>query len=79
MGNMFGSKPQATPVATAPAPTPLPIRDDEAERRAKMKEYAAASKRSGAESTRLNKMGDSTGAADTRGSASPPSAVLGAG
>lgn len=80
MGNMFGKPPQATPPPAMPAPTPLPIRDDEAERRAKMKEYAAASKRTGSESTRMSKLGDgSSVAADTRSGSSTPSAVLGAG
>lgn len=85
---MFGPKPTVTqiaPSATAdvaspPPPTPLPIRDDVAERQAKMKEYAKASKTSGSASTRLSKLGDSA-APDTRqgNNKSPPSAVLGAG
>lgn len=72
MGNMF-SKPE---VQQAPEPkptTPLPIRDDEAMRKEKMKTYTAAAKRSGAESTKFGRMGDGGAPAETR------SMVLGGG
>lgn len=74
MGNMF-SKPDVQQPAPMKEPTPLPIRDDEANRKARMKTYAAASMRSGAESTNLtNRMGDSREAQTRTGSA-----VLGGG
>jgi hypothetical protein len=76
MGNMFSApKPQQQP--KAPEPTPLPIRDDEAMRREKMKTYAAASQRGGSESTRMSG-GDLGSVANTRTGAAP-SRVLGAG
>lgn len=75
MGNMF-SKPKVEAMPKQPDPTPLPIRDDEEERRAKMKTWAAAAKRTGDASTRMAGMGGSDdNAAQTR----TGSAVLGAG
>lgn len=64
MGNMFSKPKVAEMPAAAPTPAPLPIRDDEAMRKEKMKTYAAAAKRSGDESTRMttNRMGDSSDA-----------------
>lgn len=73
MGNMF-SKPKVDPMPVQKEPTPLPIRDDEAERREKMKTYAAAATRTGETSTRMSKMGASDTAQTRTGSS-----VLGAG
>lgn len=77
MGNMFSApRPQAASVpAKSPEVTPLPVRDDEAERREKQKTYAAASRRGGRESTNLtqSRLGDMS-LADTRSGSS----VLGA-
>lgn len=73
MGNIF-AKPKVEAAPVQKEATPLPIRDDEAERRDKIKTWAAASKRGGEASTRMSSMGDNDAAQTRTGSA-----VLGAG
>jgi hypothetical protein len=73
MGNMLG-KPKVEAAPAAKEATPLPIRDDDAERREKIKTWASASKRGGEISTRVSRVGDSDMAQTRTGSA-----VLGSG
>jgi hypothetical protein len=78
MGNMF-SRPKVEAPPRAPDPTPLPIRDDVAERREKRKVWANIASRTGDGSTRLSGMAADLSRADTRsGVMDRTSTILGA-
>lgn len=80
MGNILAPKmPAVQQRAQQAEVTPMPIRDDAAERKARQKEYSRISSRSGRESTNLRgqtSLGQMS-MADTRGGGGGGSAVLG--